>query len=278
MTKLTAKQAMKKAVSYNGYQEGDNNDNKFTVGIGFPNHIAWCQGFCGYVLKNSDVDYPKTCYTPTAEGWYKKQGRLSKTPHVGDQFFVYYPHLDGGRVGHTGFVIGISADRRTVYTIEGNSNKAGSRDSKWVTKRARPVLAAPGTKGIRSYGSPDYAKEEAKPREKKPAPKISVKALQRAVHTTPDGEWGPITNRALANVRSVALVHGSMKGRGASFTRTLQGNIGTKVDGIWGPKSKLAFRRTVAKIQVALHVAPDSVWGPITDHAYSVARKEYYRP
>jgi len=56
-----------------------------------------------------------------------------------------------------------------------------------------------------------------------------VKALQRAVHVSPDGIWGPATDAALQAVRSGQTV------------RAIQAALGVAVDGSWGPQTDQAF-------------------------------------
>lgn len=264
-----------------GYREGPNERNKFSKALGRPNEY-WCQDMAQYLLTRlGGIDGPNTAYTPNAEIWYKKQGRLFTTPRVGDQFFVYFPSKR--RVAHTGFVVGISDDGRTVYTIEGNTNPGGGRNGYGVFKRSRPVLARPGTAGIRSYGRPVYATPPSTNPAPvtdvvvKPKPGVSVRALQRAVHVGADGEWGPVTEAALHTVRGVAIGKTKIQHLNRRQIRNVQANVGTLQDGEWGPKSNKALKRTVAKIQAALRVAPDGDWGPITENAYQAARKTKFR-
>lgn len=49
----------------------------------------------------------------------------------GDLFFVYKPHLDGGRIGHVGIVASLIEDGR-FSTVEANTNIKGSRDGDGV--------------------------------------------------------------------------------------------------------------------------------------------------
>ena len=48
---------------------------------------------------------------------------------------LYYPHL--GRLGHIGIVTGF--DGKNIYTIEGNTNAAGSREGQGVYRKIRPL-------------------------------------------------------------------------------------------------------------------------------------------
>nr|NLI51669.1 hypothetical protein [Propionibacterium sp.] len=67
----------------------------------------------------------------------------------------------------------------------------------------------------------------------------TVKELQKWVGTTPDGEWGPKTTRAL-QVKVGATVTGV---RDAQTTRKVQALVGAVVDGIWGSNTTKALQR-----------------------------------
>ncbi|WP_052914569.1 N-acetylmuramoyl-L-alanine amidase [Protofrankia coriariae] len=92
----------------------------------------------------------------------------------------------------------------------------------------------------------------------------AVVALQHAVHVIADGIWGPVTDAALAAVRT------------HQWTRAEQAAVGTVVDGAWGPRSQAAYVATVRTIQSILAVAVDGVWGPATDRAFVAARSTYF--
>ncbi|SBW18739.1 N-acetylmuramoyl-L-alanine amidase family 2 protein [Candidatus Protofrankia californiensis] len=91
-----------------------------------------------------------------------------------------------------------------------------------------------------------------------------VVALQHAVHVAADGVWGPVTDAALAEVRT------------NRHTRAEQAAVGATVDGVWGPLSQAAYVATVRTIQSILGVGVDGVWGPITDQAFAAARSTYF--
>lgn len=109
----------------------------------------------------------------------------------------------------------------------------------------------------------------AKPPTPKPASTRNIPqtvAIQRAVHVTADGKWGPGTQTATSAVIRRTLTN----------VRSLQGWVGTRVDGMWGPLSEAARISTVRKIQTTVGVAPDGKWGPISSRAWAHAVANNY--
>jgi len=82
-------------------------------------------------------------------------------------------------------------------------------------------------------------------------------AIQRAVHVTPDGKWGPGTSAA-----ATAVI------RNSGDVRHRQAYVGTKVDGAWGPKSAAARIATIKAIQRAIGVSADGAFGPLSEAAW----------
>jgi hypothetical protein len=258
-----------------GYHEGRNNDNKYAAIAGHANHRAWCDTFCVAAAKMAGVTgVPNSAYCPSSEAAYKAAGRLHTTPRVGDQFFVYI-HSEG-TVGHTGWVTGVAAGGRSVYTIEGNSNTNGSPEGIEVVRRVRPVLRTAPYSGIRSYGRPTYRNGAPTSTRPKPAASwsISVNSLQKAVRVAADGQWGTNTDRAINAVRTAAM--NGTRGLTRDDVRTLQSAVGATRDGVVGPNTRSALAKTVKVLQAVLHVAPDGAWGPITEAAFARAKAKYH--
>lgn len=92
-----------------------------------------------------------------------------------------------------------------------------------------------------------------------------VRVVQAAVHVVTDGDWGPVTDRAVSLVRDAA------RGRLHDIADT-QHAIGARPDGLWGPQSRAALDSTVRAVQRALGVLADGDWGPKTDEAWRAAR------
>jgi hypothetical protein len=114
-----------------------NNDGvmveKYLETCGLPKGYAWCAAFCTYNLNEIGVTNPQSAWSPH---WARKKDRIPlKEAKPGDCVSFYYPRL--GRVGHVGFYAGRSPDGYLV-TIEGNTNRGGSRNGDGVYKRKRP--------------------------------------------------------------------------------------------------------------------------------------------
>jgi hypothetical protein len=97
-------------------------------------------------------------------------------------------------------------------------------------------------------------------------------AFQKAVRTPADNLWGPATD-----VHAITLIQAAL-GRFPYGVKNAQSIVGTTQDGIWGPLSKAALKRTVVNAQNALDSmgfdvkGVDGIWGPNTQAAYTAAR------
>jgi hypothetical protein len=105
--------------------------------------------------------------------------------------------------------------------------------------------------------------------------KIDIRPLQEAVRTWKDNIWGPDTDKRLRAVKSASLWYGPLFPFHVPFTQSV---VGTKPDGVWGPKSRKAHDQTVKRIQKSLknlrvyHGEIDGIYGPMTDSGVSKAR------
>lgn len=94
---------------------------------------AWCDAFVDWCFyKAYGVATAKSLlggnfddYTVASARMFKNKGVLDKIPEVGAQIFFT---RNGGYSGcyHTGIVVAVSADKKTVTTIEGNTSASGS--------------------------------------------------------------------------------------------------------------------------------------------------------
>lgn len=129
---------------------------------GNKNGYAWCDVFvdwCFYKLygkvKGQEIecqtgDCGAGCYYSAQ--YYKSQGRLDKTPKVGDQIFF----LDSaGDIGHTGLVYKV--DEKYVYTVEGNTSSASGVVSNGGCVAKKSYLRTYNK--IYGYGHPKYPEE-----------------------------------------------------------------------------------------------------------------------
>lgn len=115
---------------------------------------AWCAGFVTYVLRQGAANSggvpnlgPRTFSCDVLAESFAVRGKLlvQATPLMvaskvrpGDVFFVVSPSNPNDR-HHTGIVVEVSGDGKTVRTAEGNTNDDGSREGYEVCERTRGV-------------------------------------------------------------------------------------------------------------------------------------------
>jgi hypothetical protein len=95
-----------------------------------------------------------------------------------------------------------------------------------------------------------------------------IRAIQNAVHVAADNIWGRDTDKGTYAVRMASNYHGNKMPYGVAF---LQKTVESKPDNILGPNTWAAHTAAVKKIQSAVGVNPDGMWGPVTEHALDAA-------
>lgn len=95
-----------------------------------------------------------------------------------------------------------------------------------------------------------------------------IRAIQSAVHVAADNIWGRNTDKGTYAVRMASNMHGNKMPYGVAF---LQKTVGSAADNILGPNTWAAHTATVKRIQRAVGVNPDGMWGPITESAVDAA-------
>jgi len=102
-----------------------------------------------------------------------------------------------------------------------------------------------------------------------------TKQIQTLLKLTADGLWGNDTEKRadLMVKASRAIVGYPVKTPAAYDIASVQYVVGSKTDGIWGPKSRAALIEWVKKMQRVLAQTADGSWGPRTDHAFNVVRQ-----
>ena len=221
------------------------------------NGYAWCSAFVDWcMVKAFGVNEAKriTYHTNCGAGCtqsarqYEKQGRLYKTPKVGDE--IFFKDTDG-TCSHTGLVYAV--DTLYVYTVEGNTSSASG-----VVANGGAVAKKKYSKTyskIYGYGRPLYdaeskkaVKEVSKPAKKQKINK-DVQAWQTAaardgfgedLPSGADGIWG----KECEEVAEKAIVTYGCKFD--DLTKFLQKKLGFKgkdVDGDCGIKTDLAIRK-----------------------------------
>lgn len=257
-----------------GYREGPNNDTKYGRWYAavfddayFANapYCAMGLSWCGHQESGRDslLGYFASCSAWIA--MFKKAGRWSSTPHVGDLVFYTYSHVE--------LVTKVST--HYIYTIGFNtsSGEAGSqRNGDGVYRRTRARNST-----IRGYGRPNYQASVAPAPRPKPSTSQTTKGWQALLAFAPsrrDGLWGPATDQRSQWLRTAAKYkNGSLSGSATSTIKLIQRVIGTPDDGDWGPASRAAMTRWIKRAQKFLGVTADGDWGPKTEAAYQKLRK-----
>lgn len=97
----------------------------------------WCAAFVCWAYGQNKIPNPKSGYCPDL---FKRQNIIwmrnmqsNAPPAQGDIFGIYF--LEKKRIAHTGFVDKWTATQ--VQTVEGNTNKAGSREGDGVYRKIR---------------------------------------------------------------------------------------------------------------------------------------------
>ena len=114
-------------------------------------HAAWCDCFVDWCFQQAyGVTTAKSLlagnfddYTVASAGMYARHGALDKKPEVGAQIFFTRNGAVSGCY-HTGLVIAVAPDGKTVTTIEGNTSATGTNieaNGGCVAKKVRNVNA-----------------------------------------------------------------------------------------------------------------------------------------
>jgi len=150
------------ALSQDGYEEGENNWNKYGEEYGM-NNEPWCDIFVWWCAKETGISediIPKFAYVPDTANWYDRCGRYMNSrrwggdyyPQVGD--LILFDWDETSISDHIGIVT--SVDGNTVYTIEGNKNN-----------RVKSCSYSLDDRTIRAFCVPDYEEEPEPPVEDK---------------------------------------------------------------------------------------------------------------
>ena len=155
--------------SKSAYQKDPGILDSMTAGAGYDNYTkygrdmhaiypsvmdfpaAWCDCFVDWCFyKAYGVTTAKSLlggnfddYTVASAGMYAKHNALNKAPEVGAQIFFTRNGAVSGCY-HTGLVIAVASDGKTVTTIEGNTSATGTTieaNGGCVAKKVRSVTA-----------------------------------------------------------------------------------------------------------------------------------------
>jgi len=121
-----------------------NNDGQeveaYLKSTGLDKGYAWCASFVTWCHIEADIEAVKSAWSPA---WFTDTSRVVYRQSWQDNQFTSQPGQVFGlnfsskkRVAHVGFID--YEDRDNYYTIEGNTNTAGSREGDGVYKKIRP--------------------------------------------------------------------------------------------------------------------------------------------
>jgi CHAP domain len=161
------------------------------------NGLAWCATFlvAGWKANGvARVPGTDTAWTPGMRSAFRTAGRLHDEPRPGDVGHVFYPNLDGGRIGHVFFVERVSGDH--VESIEGNTNRDGSRRGVGVF-RSRRRWRNGGA--IRGFGRPLYRQDGG-------TPTVDLSRVIHAARNDPSGPQGATSFPADVRIVEAALM------------------------------------------------------------------------
>ena len=253
----TAKQLIEIAKAEIGYLEkksnsnldsktgnaGDNNWTKYARDLhkagyynGNKNGYAWCDVFvdhCHWIASGKDAKEAQRVICQTGSygagctysaKYYQNQGRLYKTPMIGDQIFFW--NATKTKIAHTGIVSAI--DNTYVYTIEGNTSGASGVIANGGGVCAKKYKLTYGR--IYGYGRPFYDEEKQVVNTQPKNTKIdTVKEVQEWLNKTysfglkVDDNYGKKTKTALIKALQIEL-----------------GFVGKNIDGKYGTKTNKA--------------------------------------
>lgn len=256
------------------------------------NGYPWCTSFyCWLFVKSFGVEQArKMLYLPVnslaagctyAVDYYRKNGAFYSVPKAGDQIFFKDAR---GNIVHTGLVEKVTAS--TVYTIEGNTSTTAGvvANGGGVCRKSYNISYS----RIVGYGRPKYdseSKQVVQPSNRimtvadiqnwlnknygaglvvdndygTLTKKAIVKAVQKNIGTSVDGEFGVLSKAAWRNIKRgskgeiAKLVQAMLICRGYSC-----GNCGA--DGDFGAGSVIALKR----FQSANRLVADGIAGKAT--------------
>ena len=144
-----------------GYQEGVNNNNKYSAAFGV-NNVEWCAYFVSWCAKEagiSDSIIHRQGIASPFSGYFNVPNTHSSGdyfPKPGDLFF-YGPNSNGDHY-HVGIVETVNASTGYITTIEGNTNSSGSSTGYIVYRHTRHYQHST----ICCYGTPKYTNTSVK--------------------------------------------------------------------------------------------------------------------
>lgn len=216
----TAARIIEVAKAEVGYVEGPkDNETKFGK-YTKADFLPWCGSFVMWCADQAGVKVPNTVSTVAGAAAFKKMGtwfdaNCGQTPQPGDFLYFDFPGDGVDRISHVGLCTAIVGDG-VVETIEGNTagDKKKSTDQRnggevAIKKRGYKPNSLKALVCIVGWGRPNYNGNEvnvevpkteapAFPGQIKPGDKgDNVKLVQKALGLAQDGNYGPMTKKAV---------------------------------------------------------------------------------
>lgn len=239
----TADDVIRVASNEVGYHESGNNNNKFGQWYGM-NNVAWCYIFCQWVFDHAGHKLPfRTAYVPAGADWARQHGvwRPSTQCQRGDLILFDWSGSERVQGSHTH--IGIVESRGSdniIHTIEGNSSNQVRR-RQWVAGNSQ-IGGTINCQGLFNGQSPPGGNDDRQPNQGEtgnrfmqfasikrgshdigtsgsfPDIKHPVQTLQNALNIvlrhesgpgrlTPDGAYGPVTEKVVHDLQAFAHTH-----------------------------------------------------------------------
>lgn len=130
----TSQIGVREATGHNDGKEVEKYLRSVGLGKGYP----WCAAFVAWSHNELNIPNPESAWSPD---WFKSNviyradwRKKEITIQPGMVFGIWFQSKK--RVAHVGFIDG--EDHNNYYTVEGNTNAAGSREGDGVYKKIRP--------------------------------------------------------------------------------------------------------------------------------------------
>lgn len=103
--------------------------NEYLIYVGFRTAAPWCACFVSWCHKEIGLEAPRSAWSPALF----PAGRLARDGLPGMVIGIYFPSMK--RIAHVGLIERVQGS--FIYSIEGNTNVAGSREGDAVMRKIR---------------------------------------------------------------------------------------------------------------------------------------------
>ena len=182
---MTAKQIIDLAKSQIGVHESPPNSNNVKYNDWYYGHpvsgseYPWCAVFISWLFRGDQSLCPRTASCVNMLAWFEQKRQIVKKPQPGDIVFFKYS-TNARRTNHTGLVVSVSEDGRTINTIEGNTSVTNQDNGGKVMQRNR-------YSNIVAYARPRYEGTQNDTTDRKSNEEIAKEVIA--------GKWGSGNDR-----------------------------------------------------------------------------------